>query len=197
MAFELPNLPYDKDKLAPAMSAETLEYHHGKHHKKYVDTLNQLIEGTQFADQSLEDIIRNTAKSGEHRKLFNQAAQHWNHTFFWNSMTPGGGGKPDGDLARKIDDAFGDFESFKTAFKNEAVAHFGSGWAWLVQDGGTLKVVSTHDADNPLPQNMTPVITCDVWEHAYYIDYRNDRPGFVDAFLDNLVNWRFAAQQIT
>ena len=196
MAFELPPLPYAKDALAPAMSAETLEYHHGKHHNKYVTTLNDLIKGTEYESQSLEDIIRNTAGKPDKKKIFNNAAQHFNHDFFWKCMKPGGGGKPTGELARKIDESFGDYETFRKQFADEAGTHFASGWGWLVSDGSKLKVISTHDAENPLHMGLRPVITCDVWEHAYYIDYRNERPKFIDAFLDNLVNWDFAAQQL-
>jgi Fe-Mn family superoxide dismutase len=196
MAFELPALPYAKDALAPAMSAETLDYHHGKHHNKYVNTLNDLIKGTEFEGQSLEDIIKATAGKADKKGIFNNAAQHFNHSFFWTCMTPNGGGKPTGDLARKIDESFGDFDSFRKKFAAEAGTHFGSGWAWLVADGKGLKVISTHDAEDPIHMGLKPILTCDVWEHAYYIDYRNDRPKFVDAFLDKLVNWDFAARQL-
>jgi Fe-Mn family superoxide dismutase len=196
MAFELPALPYAKDALAPAMSAETLDYHHGKHHNKYVNTLNDLIKGTEFEGQSLDEIIKATAGKADKKGIFNNAAQHFNHSFFWTCMTPNGGGKPTGDLARKIDESFGDFDSFRKKFAAEAGTHFGSGWAWLVADGNGLKVISTHDAENPIHQGLKPILTCDVWEHAYYIDYRNERPKFVDAFLDKLVNWDFAARQL-
>jgi len=196
MAFELPTLPYAKDALAPAMSAETLEYHHGKHHNKYVNTLNDLITGTEYEGQSLEEIIKATAGKADKKGIFNNAAQHFNHSFFWTCMTPGGGGKPTGDLARKIDESFGDYDSFRKKFAAEAGTHFGSGWAWLVADGNALKVISTHDAEDPIHMGLKPIITCDVWEHAYYIDYRNERPKFIDAFLDKLVNWDFAARQL-
>jgi len=196
MAFELPTLPYAKDALAPAMSAETLEYHHGKHHNKYVNTLNDLIKGTEYEGQSLEEIIKATAGKADKKGIFNNAAQHFNHSFFWTCMTPGGGGKPTGDLARKIDESFGDYDSFRKKFAAEAGTHFGSGWAWLVADGNALKVISTHDAEDPIHMGLKPIITCDVWEHAYYIDYRNERPKFIDAFLDKLVNWDFAARQL-
>ena len=196
MAFTLPSLPYAKDALAPAMSAETLEFHHGKHHNKYVATLNDLIAGTAYEGQSLEDIVKNSAGKADAKKIFNNAAQHFNHSFFWTSMKPGGGGAPSGTLAQKINEAFGDLDGFKKAFAAEAGGHFGSGWAWLVSDGSSLKVISTHDAESPIHMGLKPVITCDVWEHAYYIDYRNDRPGFVSAFLDKLVDWDFAARQL-
>jgi Fe-Mn family superoxide dismutase len=191
MAFELPELPYPKDALT-GMSAETLDYHHGKHHKKYVDTLNSLVAGTPDESKSLEEIIK-----GSSGKLFNQAAQTWNHTFFWNCMSPDGGGEPTGDVAQKIDAAFGSYASFREQFSTEAANHFASGWAWLVEDGGSLKVVSTHDADTPVAHGQKPILTIDVWEHAYYIDYRNARPDFISSFLDNLVNWEFVAQNLS
>jgi Fe-Mn family superoxide dismutase len=191
MAFELPELPYPKDALT-GMSAETLDYHHGKHHKKYVDTLNSLVAGTPDESKSLEEIIK-----GSSGKLFNQAAQTWNHTFFWNCMSPDGGGEPTGDVAQKIDAAFGSYASFREQFSTEAANHFASGWAWLVEDGGSLKVVSTHDADTPVAHGQKPILTLDVWEHAYYIDYRNARPDFIEAFLDNLVNWEFVSQNLS
>jgi Fe-Mn family superoxide dismutase len=191
MAFELPELPYPKDALT-GMSAETLDYHHGKHHKKYVDTLNSLVAGTPDESKSLEEIIK-----GSSGKLFNQAAQTWNHTFFWNCMSPDGGGEPTGDVAQKIDAAFGSYASFREQFSTEAANHFASGWAWLVEDGGSLKVVSTHDANTPVAHGQKPILTLDVWEHAYYIDYRNARPDFIEAFLDNLVNWEFVSQNLS
>jgi Fe-Mn family superoxide dismutase len=191
MAFELPALPWAEDALAPHISAETIQYHHGKHHQKYVDTLNELTSGTGDADKSLEDLI--TSSEG---KLFNQAAQVWNHTFYWNSMAPGGGGQPTGAAADAINSAFGSYDAFREKFAGEAGAHFGSGWAWLVDDGSGLSVVSTHDADNPLTHSQKPLLTCDVWEHAYYIDYRNARPKYLEVFLDSLVNWDWVNQQL-
>ncbi len=191
MAFTLPTLPYDKTALAPHISAETLEYHHGKHHQKYVDTLNQLIEGTPDASKSLEELVKTT--SG---KLFNQAAQVWNHSFYWNCLSPNGGGTPTGKSAAAIDAAFGSFEQFKSAFDAAAGAHFGSGWAWLVKDvAGGLKIVDTHDAGNPMTDGHTPLLTCDVWEHAYYVDYRNARPKYLEAFWA-LVNWDFVNENL-
>ena len=191
MAFTLPELPFAKDALAPHISAETLEYHHGKHHAKYVATLNELVEGTDQADKSLEELIKST--SG---KLFNQAAQVWNHTFYWNCLSPQGGGAPSGAVADAINSAFGSFDAFQEAFNKEAASHFGSGWAWLVKDGsGGLSVCSTHDAGNPMTDGKTPLMTCDVWEHAYYIDYRNARPKYLEAFW-KLVNWDFVAQNL-
>jgi len=191
MAFELPPLPYAEDALAPHLSAETLQFHHGKHHKTYVDKLNAAIEGTPDADKSLEEIIQSA--SGP---LFNNAAQTWNHTFYWNSMAPGGGGAPSGAVADGIGSAFGSYDGFKEKFTAEAVNHFASGWAWLVDGGSGLEVISTHDADTAIKHGAKPLITCDVWEHAYYIDYRNVRPDYVATFLDHLVNWDWANQQL-
>lgn len=192
MTHELPPLPYAKDALEPHISSETLDYHHDKHHQAYVTNLNNLIRETEFADAELEDIIRK-ATGG----VFNNAAQTWNHTFFWNCMAPNAGGAPQGELARAIDAAFGSFDEFKEQFTNTAVTTFGSGWAWLVKDDtGALAIVSTSNAGNPLTSGQTPLLTCDVWEHAYYIDYRNVRPKFVEAFW-NLVNWEFVAKNFT
>lgn len=187
MAFELPALPYPKDALAPHISQETLEYHHGKHHAGYVAKLNAAIEAdSSLAGKSLEDLIR-TQKGG----VFNNAAQVWNHTFYWNSLSPKGGGEPSGKIADAIKAAFGSFGDFKTAFSNLAGGHFASGWAWVVKDGDKIAIVDTHDAGSPLTEGKTPILTCDVWEHAYYIDYRNARPDYINAWW-NLVNWDFA-----
>jgi superoxide dismutase, Fe-Mn family len=191
MAFELPPLPWAQDALAPHISAETIEYHYGKHHQKYVDTLNELVEGTDDAGKSLEELITSTQG-----KVFNNAAQTWNHTFYWNSMKPGGGGEPTGAAAEAINSAFGSYGAFREKFATESATHFASGWGWLVDDGSGLAVVSTHDADNPLTHSQKPLLTCDVWEHAYYIDYRNARPKYVDVFLDSLVNWDWVNQQL-
>jgi len=185
MSFTLPELPYAKDALVPHMSAETFDYHHGKHHAAYVAKLNELTAGKPEANKSLEELVRTTEGP-----LFNQAAQVVNHTFFWNSMKPGGGGKPTGDLAAAIDRDLGGFDKFKEAFTAAAIGRFGSGWAWLALDGGKLVVTSTANADTPLREGKTPILTLDVWEHAYYIDYRNARPNYVDAFLDHLINWK-------
>jgi Fe-Mn family superoxide dismutase len=188
MAHELPALPYAMDALAPHISKETLEYHYGKHHNAYVTNLNKLIEGTDFAGVSLEETVRN-AKGG----MFNNAAQIWNHSFYWHCLSPDGGGKPRGDLAKAIDKSFGSFDAFKEQFSNKAVTLFGSGWAWLVRrDDGSLAIEQTANADTPLTGADTPLLTCDVWEHAYYVDYRNARPEYVKAFW-NLVNWDFAS----
>jgi len=189
MTFELPPLPYAKDALAPHISEETLEYHYGKHHQTYVTNLNNLVPGTEFEGKSLEEIIK-TSSGG----IFNNAAQVWNHTFYWNSLSPNGGGEPTGELANAINRTFGSFEEFKEAFTKCAVTTFGSGWAWLVKNpNGTLELVSTSNAGCPLTEGQTPLLTCDVWEHAYYIDYRNARPKYLEAFW-NLVNWDFAAK---
>ncbi|GAB1596409.1 superoxide dismutase [Lysobacter claricitrinus] len=191
MAIELPPLPYDRAALEPHMSAETLDFHYGKHHKAYVDNANKMIEGTEFADMPLVDIIRK-AQGG----LFNNVAQVWNHTFFWNCMKPNGGGEPTGKLADAINLAFGDFATFKEEFAKTCVTTFGSGWGWLVQrPDGSLALVSTSNANTPITGEDTPLLTCDVWEHAYYIDYRNARPKFVEAFW-NLVNWDFVASNM-
>lgn len=196
MAFELPPLPYASDALEPHMSAKTFSYHHGKHHAAYVNKLNGLIEGTDLADKSLEDIIQATAGKADAKGVFNNAAQVWNHTFFWNSMKPNGGGKPSGKLAEMIDASFGSFDAFADAFKNAGVGQFGSGWAWLVVDGDALKIVTTANAETPITEGLKPLLTCDVWEHAYYLDYQNDRPGFLGVFLEKLANWDFAAEQL-
>ena len=188
MAHELPALPYAQDALEPHISAETLEYHYGKHHQTYVTNLNKLIEGTEFADASLEDIIMK-ASGG----LFNNAAQVWNHTFYWNGMAPNAGGAPSGDLATAIDSTFGSFDDFKQKFATACATNFGSGWTWLVKNSnGSLEIVNTSNAGSPLTAGQAPLLTCDVWEHAYYIDYRNARPKYVEHFW-NLVNWDFVA----
>ncbi len=188
---QLPELPYSKDALAPHISAETLEFHYGKHHQSYVTNLNNLIPGTEFESLSLEDIVKK-ASGG----IFNNAAQIWNHTFYWNSLSPKGGSAPSGNIASLIDRDFGSFASFKEAFTKTAVTTFGSGWAWLVQNKeGKLELVSTSNAGCPLTEGKTPLLTCDVWEHAYYIDFRNARPKYVEAFW-NLVNWDFANKNL-
>jgi Fe-Mn family superoxide dismutase len=189
MAFELPALPYPADALKPYMSAETFSYHHGKHHAAYVANLNKLIEGTDLANKSLEEIIKATFGDPDKVGIFNNAAQVWNHTFFWESMKPGGGGAPTGPIADKINADFGSYDKFVEAFKTAAATQFGSGWAWLVLDNGTLKVTKTPNAENPLVYGQTPLLTLDVWEHAYYLDYQNRRPDFISAYLEHLVNW--------
>lgn len=196
MAFELAPLPYAEDALEPVISARTMQFHHGKHHKRYVDTLNELIAGTPLEKAELTEIIQEAAKDKEKQKIFNNAGQVWNHDFFWKCMKPGGGGAPTGDLARRIDQDFGGFDQFKKEFATVANNHFGSGWAWLVLDNGKLKAISTPNAVPPMVQGQKALLTCDVWEHAYYLDYQNRRPDFVQAFLDKLVNWDFVAQQM-
>lgn len=196
MAFEFPALPYAKDALEPMMSAKTLEFHHGKHHKTYVDTLNKLTQGTALAGQSLEDVIRATAKDESKTQIFNNAAQSWNHDFFWHCMKPKGGGKPRGDLARRIEQSFGDTEKFCREFAQAATTQFGSGWTWLVLENANLRVEKTANAMNPIASRRIPLLTCDVWEHAYYLDYQNRRPDFVNSFLERLVNWDFVEQNL-
>lgn len=188
MAITLPDLPYSNDALAPHISPETLEFHFGKHHKGYVDKLNAALPGSGFENSSLEDIVKKSSGG-----MFNNAAQVWNHTFYWNSMSPKGGGEPTGSLADAINKTFGSFAQFKEKFSAAAAGQFGSGWAWLCKDGaGNLVVETTGNAETPLTNsNLTPLLTCDVWEHAYYIDYRNARPKYVEAWW-NLVNWDFA-----
>ncbi len=188
MSFELPPLPYEKNALEPHISAETLEYHYGKHHQTYVTNLNKLTEGKPEADMSLEELIKSSSGG-----VFNNAAQVWNHTFYWNCLSPNGGGAPTGKLAEAIDAAFGSFEEFKSQFSTSAATNFGSGWTWLVKKAdGNLAIVNTSNAGNPMTDGDTPLLTCDVWEHAYYIDYRNARPKYVESFW-NLVNWDFVA----
>jgi Fe-Mn family superoxide dismutase len=189
MVHQLPELPFAKDALAPYMSAETLEYHHDKHHQAYVNNLNNLIQGTEFAEMPLEEIVKKAPAGG----IYNNAAQTWNHTFFWNCLTPKGGGEPKGALKAAIEAKWGSFDAFKKAFHASAVGNFGSGWTWLVKKSdGSVDIINMGAAGTPLTTGDTPLLTIDVWEHAYYIDYRNRRPDFVTAFLDHLVNWEFA-----
>ncbi len=196
MAFTLPDLPYAQDALEPYYSANTLSFHHGKHHNAYINKTNELIAGTDLDGKSVEEVI-SAAHSAGNKGLYNQSAQIWNHTFFWHSMKPGGGGAPSGELASMIDASFGSLDDFKNQFIASAVGNFGSGWTWLVKEGDSLKIVNTDDADTPLVNpNQTPLFTVDVWEHAYYLDYQNLRPKFVETFLDNLVNWDFAAENL-
>jgi len=192
MAFELPALPYAKNALEPHISANTFDFHHGKHHNTYVVNLNNLTADTDMAAMSLEDIMKATAGNAAKAGIFNNAAQVWNHTFFWNSMKANGGGKPTGAIADAINAAFGDYDKFKEAFKTAGMTQFGSGWAWLAAKGGKLEVLKTPNAECPLTNGYTPILTCDVWEHAYYLDYQNRRPDFLEAFLTHLVNWDFA-----
>jgi superoxide dismutase, Fe-Mn family len=191
MAIELPPLPYAMDALAPHISQETLEYHYGKHHQTYVTNLNKAIDGTPDADAPLEDIIMKAEGP-----LFNNAAQTWNHTFYWNSMTPGGGGEPSGEVADKIGSAFGSYSDFKDKFAEAATTQFGSGWAWLVDEGGSLSIQKTANADLPMKHSAKALLTIDVWEHAYYIDFRNARPNYISTFIDHLINWDFVAKNL-
>jgi superoxide dismutase, Fe-Mn family len=197
MAFQLPDLPYAQDALAPHMSAETLEYHHGKHHKAYVNKTNELLEQeSDLSGASLAQVIRESRRSG-HNKLFNNSAQLWNHSFFWQCLAPAQGQRPSGKLEHLINDAFGNAETMLKQLQEEAVNHFASGWAWLVLDRGTLRITSLHDADTPLVhEGMVPLFTLDVWEHAYYIDYRNERPRFATTVLTNIVNWDFVGENL-
>jgi superoxide dismutase, Fe-Mn family len=195
MAFKLPPLPYPNDALEPFMSAKTLDFHHDKHHRAYVETLNKLVEGTPDAEKSLEELIVATHHDDAKMAIFNNAAQAWNHSFFWNCLKKGGG-EPEGGVKKAIDHDFGSFEKFAEAFKEAATTQFGSGWAWLVFDAGKLKVIKTSNAVNPVAGGQSALLTCDVWEHAYYLDYQNRRPDFVEAFLDHLVNWDFVAENL-
>ncbi len=195
MTFELPELPYAQNALEPHISAQTLSFHHGKHHKAYVDNLNNLLSNSPLAGKSLEEIVKATANDKEKQGIFNNAAQVWNHTFYWHSMKPNGGGAPGGKLADAITQAFGSFDSFKEQFAQAGATQFGSGWAWLVADAnGALAIRKTPNAETPLTNGETPLITMDVWEHAYYLDFQNARPKYMNTFLESLVNWDFAAQ---
>ena len=191
MTFELPKLPYSMNALEPHISSETLEFHYGKHHATYVNNLNKLVVGTEFANSSLEDIIRKSSGA-----IFNNAAQIWNHTFYWNCLSPKGGGEPTGRLAEKINKSFGSVAKFKETFSEASTTLFGSGWAFLIQNkDGSLEITKEGNAGNPLTKDQTPLLTCDVWEHAYYIDFRNARAKYVEAFW-NLVNWSFVAENL-
>lgn len=196
MAFELPALPYEKNALEPHISAKTLEFHYGKHHNTYVTNLNNLTKDTSLASAGLEEIIKETALEAAKAGIFNNAAQVWNHSFYWHCMKPGGGGAPKGRIADEIEKAFGSFDKFAEEFKTAALTQFGSGWAWLVVEDGALKVTKTANADTPLAHGQLPLLTVDVWEHAYYLDYQNRRPDYVRTFLDHLVNWEFAAENL-
>lgn len=192
MSFTLPDLPYASTALEPYITANTLSFHHGKHHQAYVTNLNKLLENSDLAGKTLEEVILASAKDSAKAGIFNNAAQIWNHTFYWHSMKPGGGGKPTGAIAAKIDTDFGSYEAFAEAFKNAGATQFGSGWAWLVLEGDTLKVTKTPNADLPMAHGQKAILTMDVWEHAYYLDFQNRRPDYISTFLDKLVNWDFA-----
>ena len=194
--FTLPPLPYADNALEPVISANTLSFHYGKHHKTYVDNLNNLAKGTEFENATLESVVNATAGKADKAPLFNNAAQIWNHTFYWHSMRHGGGGKPSGKLAQMIDAAFGNYDEFRKQFSATTVSQFGSGWGWLVVDGGALKVVKTGNAEVPFTKGQKPLLTIDVWEHAYYLDHQNKRAAYVDAVIDRLLNWDFAAANL-
>ncbi len=196
MSFTLPELPYPKEALAPHISEKTLDFHYGKHHNTYLTNLNKLIQDTDLANESLEYIIEKTSGITSKSGIFNNAAQVWNHTFYWNSMKPGGGGKPSGRIAEEIDEHLGGYDQFVEQFKKAGATQFGSGWAWLVLNRGVLEVMKTPNADNPLAHGFTPVLTMDVWEHAYYLDYQNRRPDYIEAFINNLINWDHASSQL-
>ena len=191
MTFRLTELPYDRDALEPHISANTLDYHYGKHHKAYVDKLNKNVAGTAYEDMALEDVIRKSFEKKD-TPVYNNASQAWNHTFLWDSMAAAGDGKPTGSLSDIIDDQFDGLEGFRKQFKESATAQFGSGWTWLIADGDAVSIVSTSNADSPLTGRSTPLLTLDVWEHAYYLDYQNSRDKYVDVFLEHLINWDFA-----
>ncbi|MCW8934121.1 MAG: superoxide dismutase [Gammaproteobacteria bacterium] len=191
MTIALPNLPYDKKALEPHISSRTLDFHHGKHHNAYVTNLNKLIEETDLANKSLEDIIKETVNDADRAGIFNNAAQVWNHTFYWQSMKPNGGGLPSGDIAEKINADFGSHEDFISQFKNAALTQFGSGWAWLVLKNNKLEIIKTANADTPIAHGIKPLVTVDVWEHAYYLDYQNARGDYLDSFFKHLINWEF------
>jgi Fe-Mn family superoxide dismutase len=195
--FTLPPLPYAEDALEPHISAQTLVLHHGKHHKTYVDTLNKLLADSALADVSLAAVIEQSHGNAARSTIFNNAAQSWNHDFFWQSMKPGGGGPPNGDLKVLIEHDIGDAKAFEAAFSAVAASHFGSGWIWLVATEGVVAIVATHDADLPPVHGRTPLLCCDLWEHAYYLDYHNRRAEFVTGFLDHLANWDFANANLT
>lgn len=205
MAFELKPLPYPKESLGPTMSASTLEHHHGKHHATYVKKLNELVAGTKYAGSDLESIVRATARgqgpnankdANKDKKIFNNAAQVWNHDFFWESLAPNGGGTPPEPVLKRIAAGFGSPDNFRDRFVEASVDHFGSGWAWLVAKDGKLEIVTTHDADNPLTSGTHALWTCDLWEHAYYLDYQQERATFVKAVIENIANWQFVGKRL-
>jgi Fe-Mn family superoxide dismutase len=194
--FTLPPLPYADNALAPVISAQTIGFHYGKHHKTYVDNLNKLVAGSELAGMSLEQIVTATAGKADKAGFFNNAAQVWNHTFYWHCLKPKGGGTPKGDLAAKIDAAFGGYDNFKKEFANAGLTQFGSGWAWLVADAGAVKIVKTGNAEVPFTKGQKPLLTIDVWEHAYYLDYQNRRGDYINAVIDGLLDWDFAAANL-
>ncbi len=196
MAITLPDLPFAKNALDPHISEQTLEFHYGKHHNAYVVNLNKFIEGTDLSGQDLETIIKKTANDADKASIFNNAAQVWNHSFYWNCIKPDGGGAPTGAVAEKINSVFGNYDTFAEEFKNAGVTQFGSGWAWLVQKNGKLEIMKTLNADTPLAHGIKPLLTVDVWEHAYYLDYQNRRPDYLGVFIEHLINWDFVNSQM-
>ncbi len=197
MTISLPDLPFSKDALAPHISKQTLDFHHGKHHNAYVSNLNKLIEGTDLAGMELKDIIKKTVSDSSKTAVFNNAAQVWNHTFYWLSMKPPGGGPPTGDIAEKINSDLGGYDKFTELLKNAGLTQFGSGWAWLVLKNNTLEVMKTANADTPIAHGIKPLLTVDVWEHAYYLDYQNGRGSYLDIFINNLINWDFVNENLS
>jgi len=197
MSITLPDLPYKKDALSPHISLRTLEFHYAKHHTAYAANLNKLIEGTDLAGKTIENIIQKTANHTDKIGIFNNAAQVWNHTFYWQSMKPGGGGLPTGHIATRIDSDFGGYDNFIKELKNAGLTQFGSGWAWLVLKNDKLEIMKTSNADTPIAHGLKPLMTADVWEHAYYIDYQNRRGDYIDAFIKNLINWEFVNSNLT
>ncbi|MBE7526463.1 MAG: superoxide dismutase [Burkholderiales bacterium] len=195
-AYVLAPLPYADNALEPVISAHTLSFHYGKHHKAYVDNLNKLVAGTAFSGQSLEQIITATVGQADKAGIFNNAAQIWNHMFYWHSLSPKGGGEPPAALKQKIEESFGSVDAFKQEFANAAITQFGSGWAWLAQEGSRLSIVKTANAETPLTRGIRPLLTIDVWEHAYYLDFQNRRPDYVNTVIDKLINWEFAAANL-
>ena len=195
-ALALPELPFKEDALEPYISKQTISLHHGKHHKAYVEKTAELVRGTELANLHLTEIIKKTVASPDRTALFNNAAQAWNHTFYWKSLTPGGGGRPEGEIGRRVDQAFGSYENFKKEMTNSAMGQFGSGWAWLVADEKGLRVINTSNADTPVAHGQTPLLTIDVWEHAYYLDHQNRRADYVNAVIDHLLNWKFAESHL-
>ena len=196
MAYQQPNLPYDRNALEPHISGQTLDFHYGKHHAAYVTKYNGFVKDTEYDSMMMEDVIKATAGDASKAAIFNNGAQAWNHSFYWNCMSPNGGGAPSGKIAELIDRDCGGMDGFKDAFKNAAAAQFGSGWAWLVLDNGKLDVLKTLNAANPMTEGKTPLLTIDVWEHAYYLDFQNRRPDYIDTFLDKLVNWEFVEENL-
>lgn len=195
--FALPDLPYPADALAPYITVNTLNYHHGKHHNTYIQNLNKLLEGSAYTEKSLEEIIQLSSQDESMKTIFNNAAQCWNHSFFWNSLSPNGGGKPSGHLAELIDQSFGDYQSFRDSLQNAASTLFGSGWAWVAQAGDSIKIITTQNAETLVTSQLVPLLTIDVWEHAYYLDFQNSRVKYIETIIDLLLNWEFASENLS